>query len=151
MNIKYSDVCEIQSYKDIFIQMSNRLENYINDMIHENYRLQNIYETIIEDYKCYIEHKCKIIVAYDDLTPIGIIVFWQDEDDHGYINILFLDDNYRHSNIGTNLFERVYMWFEKNEATSISVGTPAKNKLARKFYEKLGFIEESINYMYSIK
>ena len=151
MNLIFSEIGKIQNHKTEFIDMAIRLENYINEMIHESHRLKNIYDTVIEDYDRYVEQKCKIIITYNDTTPIGLIVFWCDDNGTGYINVLFLEKLYRNTNIGTELFNKAKMWFEKVETNAISVGTPAKNTIARKFYERLGFIEESIGYMYSIK
>jgi [ribosomal protein S18]-alanine N-acetyltransferase len=88
------------------------------------------------------------LVAQQDNIIVGYIIFWiRFEDDghiEGHIISLAVDQKYRRQGIGTRLVETAQEIFKKYKVQNIKLEVRERNHEARKFYQKVGFAEQTV-------
>lgn len=67
------------------------------------------------------------------------------EDDEGRITELYLSGEYQHQGLGRKLVEAMEDFFRKKGIKVVRVEVFAPNENARKFYQKMGFEERSLD------
>jgi ribosomal-protein-alanine N-acetyltransferase len=84
------------------------------------------------------------LVAQEDNRVVGYIIFWIKYEDEGHIISIAVDKSYRRQEVGSKLVETSLDAFNKFNVKEIKLEVRIGNKGARKFYIKMGFIEEKI-------
>ena len=80
------------------------------------------------------------LVAVEDETVVGYIVFWLKEEKRGHIISLAVDKKYRGRKIATQLLTKVVIIFKGVEANKITLEVRGDNEGAIEFYKKFGFL-----------
>ena len=104
----------------------------------------------------------KIFLAYDGKKVIGCIAGIVEKQSKnnllecvktraGRVLELFVDASYRHSGIGHALMEKMENYFRKNHCDLVRIEVFEPNKIARKFYKKLGYGDRLIDVMKVLK
>ena len=88
------------------------------------------------------------LVAQEDNRVVGYIIFWIKYEDEGHIISIAVDKSYRRRDVGSKLVETSLDVFNKFNVKEIKLEVRVGNKGARKFYIKMGFIEEKIDENY---
>ncbi|NYB51323.1 MAG: ribosomal protein S18-alanine N-acetyltransferase [Methanobacteriaceae archaeon] len=83
------------------------------------------------------------LVAQQDNMVVGYIIFWIRFEDEGHIISIAVDKEYHRQKIGTELVETAIEIFRKYGVKTIRLEVRKSNLKARKFYQKLGFIEKT--------
>ncbi|MBR3122061.1 GNAT family N-acetyltransferase [Candidatus Saccharibacteria bacterium] len=94
------------------------------------------------------------IIAEADGKPIGYLIgsvkpSMKDGARHitaAQLENIYVDQNYRRSNVGKKLFESFATYCKKQKADVMNVMVNAKNKNAISFYEKVGFSPSRISF-----
>jgi [ribosomal protein S18]-alanine N-acetyltransferase len=83
------------------------------------------------------------LVAQEDNIVVGYIIFWIRFEDEGHIISLAVDRKFYRKKIGSHLVETALEIFKKYNVKNIRLEVRKGNQKARKFYQKLGFIEKT--------
>jgi [ribosomal protein S18]-alanine N-acetyltransferase len=83
------------------------------------------------------------LVAQEDNIVVGYIIFWIRFEDEGHIISLAVDGKYYRKKIGSQLVETALEIFKKYNVKNIHLEVRKGNRNARKFYQKLGFVEKT--------
>ena len=83
------------------------------------------------------------LVAQEDNIVVGYIIFWIRFEDEGHIISLAVDQKYYRKKIGSQLVETALEIFKRYNVNSIRLEVRKGNRKARKFYQKLGFVEKA--------
>jgi len=83
------------------------------------------------------------LVAQQDNIVVGYIIFWIRFEDEGHIISLAVDKKYHRKKTGTRLVETALEIFKKYNVNRIRLEVRKGNRKARKFYQKLGFVEKT--------
>ncbi len=83
------------------------------------------------------------LVAQEDNIVVGYIIFWIRFEDEGHIISLAVDRKYYRKKIGSQLVETALEIFRKYNVNNIRLEVRKGNRDARKFYQKLGFVEKT--------
>ncbi|EKQ55767.1 MAG: ribosomal-protein-alanine acetyltransferase [Methanobacterium sp. Maddingley MBC34] len=83
------------------------------------------------------------LVAQEDNIVVGYIIFWIRFEDEGHIISLAVDRKFYRKKIGSQLVETALEIFKKYNVKNIRLEVRKGNQKARKFYQKLGFIEKT--------
>ncbi|EKF85164.1 ribosomal protein S18-alanine N-acetyltransferase [Methanobacterium formicicum] len=83
------------------------------------------------------------LVAQEDNIVVGYIIFWIRFEDEGHIISLAVDQKYYRKKIGSQLVETALEIFKRYNVNSIRLEVRKENREARKFYQKLGFVEKA--------
>lgn len=89
----------------------------------------------------------EVIVYIDNEIEKGLVTLGV-KDNYGSIGLLAVDKNFRGRSIGKQLINATLVRFKKLGYRDVKVTTQKKNKIACKFYEKLGFVEENVQNVY---
>jgi [ribosomal protein S18]-alanine N-acetyltransferase len=84
------------------------------------------------------------LVAQEDNSIVGYIIFWIRFEDEGHIISIAVDKKYRRKGVGSKLVETTMEIFKKYSVKTIKLEVRIGNKGARKFYKKLGFVEKKV-------
>ena len=95
------------------------------------------------------DEKTHLIVAEADGTVVGSgyaqirknDADWALNKQYGYIGFMFVDDTYRHNNIGKHLTDALIKWLKEKKMQDIQLKVYAKNEKAIAAYKKYGFEE----------
>lgn len=83
------------------------------------------------------------LVAQEDNIVVGYIIFWIRFEDEGHIISIAVDRKYHRRKVGSNLVETTLEIFKKYNVRNIRLEVRKGNRKARKFYQKLGFVEKN--------
>ncbi|MFA0832737.1 MAG: ribosomal protein S18-alanine N-acetyltransferase [Methanobacterium formicicum] len=83
------------------------------------------------------------LVAQEDNIVVGYIIFWIRFEDEGHIISLAVDQKYYRKKIGSQMVETALEIFKRYNVNSIRLEVRKGNRKARKFYQKLGFVEKA--------
>ena len=83
------------------------------------------------------------LVAQQDNIIVGYIIFWIRFEDEGHIISIAVDQKYHRRKIGSHLVETALEIFKKYNVKNIHLEVRKGNRKARKFYQKLGFVEKT--------
>ncbi|MBI5458573.1 ribosomal protein S18-alanine N-acetyltransferase [Methanobacterium sp.] len=83
------------------------------------------------------------LVAQEDNIVVGYIIFWIRFEDEGHIISLAVDRKFYRKKIGSQLVETALEIFKKYNVKNIHLEVRKGNHKARKFYQKLGFVEKT--------
>jgi len=83
------------------------------------------------------------LVAQEDNIVVGYIIFWIRFEDEGHIISLAVDRKFYRKKIGSQLVETALEIFKKYNVKNIRLEVRKGNHKARKFYQKLGFVEKT--------
>ena len=83
------------------------------------------------------------LVAQEDNIVVGYIIFWIRFEDEGHIISLAVDRKYYRKKIGSQLVETAQEIFKKYHVNNIRLEVRKGNRAARKFYQKVGFVEKT--------
>lgn len=83
------------------------------------------------------------LVAQEDNIVVGYIIFWIRFEDEGHIISIAVDQKYHRRKIGSHLVETALEIFKKYNVKNIHLEVRKGNRKARKFYQKLGFVEKN--------
>ena len=94
----------------------------------------------------YGKEYCIILGAFDGVEIIGFIYgFLKQEkgelvyDNVGFIDALYVKDDYRNRGVASNLIQEFYKWCDSKDIKYIEVGSYVNNKEAFNLYQKNGF------------
>ncbi len=85
-----------------------------------------------------------IQIAKDNNKIVGLVIGLTKKDPVGKISVVYVDKPYRGTGLAETLFTKVVDWLKKNNRPIIRVGVMGINERAKKFYKKMGFIEDTI-------
>ena len=86
-------------------------------------------------------------VAIKQGKIIGFTSAYINNHNEGFIEDLFIVEDYRGKSIGTKLFKKLLQWLQENGADTMEVHVSVGNEGAMKFYEKNGFKETGYTMM----
>lgn len=133
--IKEIKIGEYKKLKDIVYEQ--QLYHYnLNGPYKE--RFLKINETNFEEFM----KKKKMSVTYVAMIENKIIGFtsaYINNHNEGFVEDLFILEEYRAKKIGTKLFTKLLNWLDENNAETVDVHVSIGNENAMKFYEKNGF------------
>lgn len=94
-------------------------------------------------YKVFIAEEKGKLIGYAS----GKIVEKPDyiSDREGFIDELYVEEDYRGIGVGRKLYEKLVEYFRKEKCTHLSLNTYAINKKAIAIYKKWGFMEFDLN------
>ncbi|MBD3300801.1 MAG: GNAT family N-acetyltransferase [Candidatus Moranbacteria bacterium] len=127
-----------------------RYELQFNDKVRPDKNIEDYSKKalkyLIEDEKGFI------LLAKEKNQPIGFIIAeifkheapWAKEKNKGVIGLMYIEKKYRNQKIGEALLKKALKWFKKNKVKDIRLHVNARNLQARKFYQKIGFIDYNI-------
>ena len=104
-------------------------------------------ERLNKAFRDIINNKSVVLCAFDDQKLAGFVIFGPSgrniftEERTGFIYDLYVMPNYRGRGIAQRLIADCYKLTEEMGFKTIALNVFAKNKPARKLYEKLGFKE----------
>lgn len=103
-------------------------------------------------YKTWIEgslngEKARDVIIYFDKTEMGLITL-EIIGNYGNIGLLTVDKKYWGKSIGKQLVNAALVKFKDYGISNVKVATQKKNIAACKFYEKIGFVKESVQNIY---
>jgi ribosomal-protein-alanine N-acetyltransferase len=84
------------------------------------------------------------LVAQQDNILVGYIIFWIRFEDEGHIISLAVDTKNRRKGIASELLESATDIFSRYDVKKLKLEVRRGNKAARKFYNKMGFIEKNL-------
>lgn len=121
IEIKFDSNKEMAKFLKSGLEKYNFSKNkYMNPKIYEN-------DKIHFGYYCYYDNKL-----------IGGAYGWTDNYNWVWLDLLYIDENYRNYDIGTNLMNKVEEFARENNC--IGIRTETWSFQARGFYEKMGFV-----------
>lgn len=135
INIKEIKIGEYKQLKDVINKQ--QLYHYnLNGPYKE--RFLRINEVNFEEF---MKKKKKSItyVAIIQDTIIGFTSAYINNHNEGFVEDLFISEEYRGKTIGTKLFTELLNWLQENKAETVDVHVSIGNENAMKFYEKRGF------------
>jgi len=140
--IQYKIVDSIEEAKacDDLLTKLIMSERKYDDNVKESFKVSDYFTKIYDkDYN-------SLICALSDKEIIGFIyVFLKHEkgefakESVGFIDALYVRDNYRKQGIATNLINEVYKWCDLKEIKFVEIGSFVKNEAAFSLYKKFGF------------
>ena len=86
-----------------------------------------------------------ILVAKDKNKIVGLFVAITRKPPRGLIKMVYIDEKYRGTGLAEKMFKQIVEWLKSKNRTLIRIGVMGKNKRARAFYKKMGFIEDYIS------
>ena len=89
----------------------------------------------------------KIIVFKEESNILGMVTLTE-KGDRADIGIIAVDNDSRGKGIGKALMKAAEKWAHHNNYSNIQVVTQGFNKPACKFYKKIGFSEEKVEFFY---
>ena len=121
MNIDYKNICEKgeEYLTKSLIKNNYQYNEYLNPMIYRQHPFK---------FECY---------AYDVNQVIGGIYGHIDDGYWLYIELLYVENNYRHQKIATSLMQKALKYAQEKECIGIRLNT--WNFQAKEFYEFLGY------------
>ncbi|HRN96215.1 MAG TPA: GNAT family N-acetyltransferase [Candidatus Levybacteria bacterium] len=162
MNITYRQYTE--NDQEIFFSLNQKLGTYVKgiDSLHRIQNNSGYFElSVQETLENVAKYNGKILFAEIDNQIIGMIcgVIWEQSEKNkleigehtlGEILDLYVDDNYRGQDIGTELLSKMENHFKDNGCDSMWVGVFAENSGARNAYKKFGFNEREVGMLKEI-
>jgi ribosomal protein S18 acetylase RimI-like enzyme len=120
-------------------------ENKYNVNLKDNIVIKNYFKAMLRNPQNILlgEIRDNKIVGYLFLK----IIFDDTVKDPSYlIDGLYVDDKYRQLGIGSNLIEEAIKYVQDKHIRYLEVNAMANNQIAKKLYEKYGFVSYRINY-----
>jgi len=84
------------------------------------------------------------LVAQEDNSIVGYIIFWIRFEDEGHIISIAVDDEYRRKSVGSQLVETALKIFKRYNVNIIKLEVRVSNGGAIKFYHEIGFNKKEI-------
>lgn len=112
-----------------------------------------IHNEFIRLYTTWIERSLNgkiakdVIIYVNDDIEVGLVTL-QVKGNYGSIGLLAVDKKHRGKSIGKQLINAALIKFKSYGINEVKVKTQKKNTAACKFYEKIGFVKESIQNIY---
>lgn len=112
-----------------------------------------VHDEFIRLYTTWIERSLDgeiakdVIVNVNNDTEEGLVTL-EVKDNYGSIGLLAVDKKYRGKLIGKQLINAALVKFKSYGINKVKVSTQKKNTVACKFYEKIGFVKESVQNIY---
>ena len=138
--IKYSDA-------DAFWQMQFELDKETRYMMYEpDERVRNdkLINNLINNA---IEGKALLLIAEDDKKIIGFLSAQRGGPNrikHTAYIVVGIREAYRGQGIGSEFFKRLDLWARSKNITRLELTVMCTNHIAKKLYEKNGFVIEGI-------
>lgn len=135
VNIKEIKLEEYHMLKDILREQ--QLFHYnLNGPYKE--RFLEINEKNFQEYMSR-KHKSITLAAFIEDRIIGFTSANISKYDEGFIEDLFVIDQFRNNSIGTTLINKLLNWLKENDAQTIDVHVSKGNEEVLNFYNKFGF------------
>jgi dTDP-4-amino-4,6-dideoxy-D-galactose acyltransferase len=105
-------------------------------------------------YETWIRVSCEgyataVLIAELDKIPVGFITCHLDsESSRGSIGLVGISKEVQRRGIGVALISEAIKWFHAKEAEEIAVVTQGRNIAAQRFYQRCGFLTESVGLWY---
>jgi len=143
-----------QQDKEAFIELSLALTKF-NKRQHDKY--YSNFQEVLEVRKQRIQGRFDkinqspdkiILMAFLNSKPVGYVrAFTYDKKlRYGCLDELYLKEEARGQGVGRKLLDFVYRWMAEKNVIRMIVSVYSWNALARKLYEKEGFLEHSSSY-----
>ena len=134
------------TYKEVKIGEYYLLKDILNEQQLYHYNLNGPYsERFLEinenNFEEYMKrkHKSIVYVASVGTNIIGFTSAYLNHHNEGFIEDLFVTEEYRNRKVGSTLFTKVLEWLKDNGAKSMDVHVSIGNEKVMKFYENNGF------------
>ncbi len=98
-------------------------------------------------HKALTDDSASVIVAYWHDSPVGLIACAEAEE-VGHIQLAGVYSPYRSHGIGTALVQGSLDWFRQREVARAEVVTQARNVLAQRLYQQMGFFTRRMTLYY---
>lgn len=131
------------NYRVATIEDAEKLDNLLSKLIEDE---KNNYDDSIEStivkgfYKNMISRENTIIYLCEDDSFIVGYIYAIINGRKGKIDALFVEKDYRNKKIASNLIEYIKNWFKEKNINDIEISVLSKNTIAKKLYNKKGFI-----------
>jgi ribosomal protein S18 acetylase RimI-like enzyme len=104
-------------------------------------------------YRTWIRKSCqgyadKVLVTECNEQLSGFVTCHHQERTRGNIGLLGVSADQRGQRAGECLVKAALQWFVEQGVTDVSVVTQGRNLKAQRFYERLGFVTQSIQLWY---
>lgn len=112
-----------------------------------------IHHEFIRLYTTWIERSLNgeiakdVIIYVNNDVEVGLVTL-EVKDNYGNIGLLAVNKKYRGKSIGSQLINAALIKFKSYGINEVKVNTQKKNIAACKFYEKIGFVKESVQNIY---
>lgn len=91
-----------------------------------------------------------VLTAVDQNTIQGFVTTKKDPNNNGQIGLIAVTPSAHGKGVGSDLIESVHHWYRQNDITTASVVTQLNNLGACKLYEKMGYEQSSIKFIYHL-
>ncbi len=108
---------------------------------------QKDWSEVVDHVRRHIDENV-VLIAEEDDTPIGFALAWPKNDRVGYVSDLYVRPEARRRGIAHALLRETAAHLDREFVT---VTTETRNSVARAFYGRLGFLEESVNFVLESK
>lgn len=112
-----------------------------------------VHDEFIRLYTTWIERSLNgeiakdVIIYVNNDVEVGLVTL-EVKDNYGSIGLLAVDKKQRGKSIGKQLINAALIKFKAYGVNKVKVTTQKKNIAACKFYEKIGFVKESVQNIY---
>ena len=145
MQIKTVDNIEEAKTCDELLTELIKSERKYDDNVKETFKVKNFFP------KTYDKNHNTLICVKKENEIVGFIYGYLKhekgkfvKENVGFIDALYVKDEYRKQGIATKLIEEFYKWCDLKEIKFIEIGSYVENKAAYNLYKKFGF--ETITY-----
>jgi GNAT superfamily N-acetyltransferase len=86
-----------------------------------------------------------IMIAWSATRPVGFIRFRPKTGEfgkYGYVNIIFVEQGFRHKGVGALLLREAENWFHSKGIRSIQATITNSNRLSLDFFKKEGYLSK---------
>lgn len=131
------------NYRIAKLEDARELDNLLTKLIDdERTKYDNSIEPmLVQDfYKNELLHDNKRIYLCEDKGRIvGYIYIIIDNEGVARIDALYVEEDYRHRSIASNLLEKSLEWLKEEQIKRVEISVLSENVAAKKLYEKHGF------------
>lgn len=133
-NIEEAKICD-----DLLTKLIMSERKY-DDNVKETYKVKKYFTEIYDK-----DYNALICASIDDKIIGFIYGFLKYEQGNfvkenvGFIDALYVNDEYRNQGIASKLIEEFYKWCDLKKIKFLEIGSFVENEVAYNFYKKLGF------------
>ncbi|HIH19670.1 TPA: GNAT family N-acetyltransferase [Candidatus Micrarchaeota archaeon] len=130
---------------EVIASFSRKLNAYLESITEEKY------STNLSDYEHFVGRflnspEACVLVAEVDGKVVGHVIVsiknlreWELEKREGYVEDLFVEDDFRNNGIGSMLLDAGVLWCKNNGLNLLSLNVSVKNETAFALYQSAGF------------
>lgn len=129
-------------------RVCHRLTRFYADPGFPSARCHELYETWIE--KSCRGYADQVLVGEWNHAPAGYLSCHLREPGLGQIGLFAVAESARGQSLGRQLIVTATEWFARQGVSDVAVATQARSRVARRVYERQGFVTTSVGYWYHL-